>query len=96
MGYTRIHMTDTPCAKCPHFSRIMPPTSIGVCRHKEGPTSKVFGNVWSMDAGYPKGCPIDPSPPAPPRRRPGKKRLPRLPLTEELPMKEPNRPRGVY
>ncbi len=82
-----IHIQDTPCASCPQFR---PTTygSMGVCLHKEGPTGKVFGKSWfNQEMGYPKGCPIDPSPPTPPRRRPSKKRQARLLRNPELPLR---------
>lgn len=76
---------ETPCAKCPRYAETGKffGSGYGVCRHPDGPI-KVRATImfpWDDPKSYPAGCPVDPSPPAPPRRRPkmNKKRVGRTP-----------------
>ena len=66
----------TACAGCEHYSTHTV-VSMGTCMHKDGPLRVWSLKFWAGDGYYPPGCPINPDPPTPPRKRPGKKRGPK-------------------
>lgn len=64
----------TACATCTRYKPDNPQwRGTGMCTHPDGPT-KVHTGMRPWRRKYPPGCPIDPAPPKPPRKRPGKKK----------------------
>lgn len=70
---------DSACQNCEHYKPSSPMDILGICLHKDGPT-RVYGFSMVGDEDiYPSGCPINPNPATPPRKRPGKNKRKKKP-----------------